>query len=522
MVKVLELFAGIGACSKALEYGGEEYEIVDAVEIDKYAISSFNAIHGTEFKVQDITEWDKDVEVDLIMHGSPCQDFSVAGKQAGGDIGSGTRSSLMYETIRIVGKIRPRYVIWENVKNILSKKHRHNFDSYLDTMKALGYRNYYEVLNAKDYGVPQNRERVFTISIRNDVEGEFEFPEKEELKIRLKDVLEEEVEGKYYLDDKQLKRLKTTNYERGKFENRVKDENGIMSTLCARDYKDPQCVQVGELDMKGFDQMKRVYSGEGISPTLTCMGGGNTEPKIITCNIPQMVRVRKYPVDTDKLKEVLREAKIETEVTNREIAEELGIPITKVEHYFRKDDCFAIPEADLWLRLKSLLKITTDEFDESIMTFEEREGTYEKSERCYCGEGIAPTLTQQEEKIIIDNSVKPSVAENFEREKEEILKSDKDIYEAQCEKGWNDNKVGLKISPTIRESSSSIYGLDNNYRIRKLTPKECWRLMGFRDCDFEKAAKVCSNSQLYKQAGNSICVPVLQGILRNLLKGEQK
>lgn len=401
MVKVLELFAGIGACSKALEYGGKEYEIVDAVEIDKYAMSSFNAIHGTSFKVQDICEWDKDMEVDLIMHGSPCQDFSIAGRQAGGDIGSGTRSSLMYETIRIVGKIRPKYVIWENVKNILSKKHRHNFDSYIDTMKALGYRNYYEVLNAKDYGVPQNRERVFTISIRNDIEGEFEFPIKEELKIRLKDVLEDEVEEKYYLDDKQLKRLKTTNYERGKFENRVKDENGIMSTLCARDYKDPQCVQVGELDMKGFDQMKRVYSGEGVSPTLTCMGGGNTEPK-----------------------------------------------------------------------------------------------------------------------VIIDNSVKPSVAENFEREKEEILKSDKDIYEAQCEKGWNDNKVGLKLSPTIRESSSSIYGLDNNYRIRKLTPRETWRLMGFRDCDFEKAAKVCSNSQLYKQAGNSICVPVLQRILRNLLKEE--
>lgn len=202
MLKVLELFAGIGACSKALERLGIEHEIVDAVEIDKYAIKSFNAIHGTNFETQDITTWDKDIEVDLIMHGSPCQDFSVAGKQAGGDVGSGTRSSLMYETIRIVGKLRPKYVIWENVKNVLSAKHKHNFDNYLTAMSSLGYTNHYEVLNAKDFGIPQNRERVFTISLLNG--GSFEFPQKQPLELRLKDLLEDEVDEKYYLSDKML------------------------------------------------------------------------------------------------------------------------------------------------------------------------------------------------------------------------------------------------------------------------------------------------------------------------------
>lgn len=202
MIRVLELFAGIGACSKALERLGIEHEIVDAVEIDKYAIKSFNAVHGTNFEPQDITKWDKDIECDLIMHGSPCQDFSVAGKGAGGDKDSGTRSSLMYETLRIVEKLKPKYVIWENVKNLLSKKHRHNFDAYLDAMGGLGYVNYYQVLNAKDYGIPQNRERVFTISILG---GEaFEFPPKQELKLRLKDLLEEEVDKKYYLSDEQV------------------------------------------------------------------------------------------------------------------------------------------------------------------------------------------------------------------------------------------------------------------------------------------------------------------------------
>ena len=110
-LKVLELFSGIGACSKALERLGIDFEIVDSVEIDKYAVKSYNAIHGTNFEPQDITTWDKDIEVDLIMHGSPCQDFSLAGKQAGGDKDSGTRSSLMYETIRIVEELKPKYVI---------------------------------------------------------------------------------------------------------------------------------------------------------------------------------------------------------------------------------------------------------------------------------------------------------------------------------------------------------------------------------------------------------------------------
>lgn len=158
-LKVLELFAGIGACSKALTNLGIDHEIVDAVEIDKYAIKSFNAVHGTNFEPQDICEWDKDLECDLILHGSPCQDFSVAGKQAGGDEGSGTRSSLLYESLRIIEKTKPKYVIWENVKNLLGKKHRHNFDKYLEKMEDLGYTNHYQVLNAKDYGVPQNRER---------------------------------------------------------------------------------------------------------------------------------------------------------------------------------------------------------------------------------------------------------------------------------------------------------------------------------------------------------------------------
>lgn len=279
MLKVLELFAGIGACSKALDRLGIEHEIVDAVEIDKYAIKSFNAVHGTNFEPQDITKWDKDIECDLIMHGSPCQDFSVAGLGKGGDKGSGTRSSLMYETLRIVEKLKPKYVIWENVKNLLSKKHRHNFDSYLEAMNKLGYKSKYKVLNAKDFGVPQNRERVFTVSALG--ENNFVFPKPIKLEKRLKDVLDDVVDEKYYLSDEQTERLRATTFQSEKEEYRVQNDNECR-TLLARDYKDPKCVRVGGLyDKPGNKhQAGSVYDPNGISATLSTMQGGNQEPII--------------------------------------------------------------------------------------------------------------------------------------------------------------------------------------------------------------------------------------------------
>ena len=284
MIRVLELFAGIGACSKALTNLGIEHEIVDAVEIDKYAVKSFNAIHGTNFEPQDITKWDKDIECDLIMHGSPCQDFSAAGKQAGGDKGSGTRSSLMYETLRIVEKLKPKYVIWENVKNLLSKKHRHNFDAYIQAMHDLGYYSYWQVLNAKDYGVPQNRERVFTVSIAAGCPHGFEFPEKQELTVRLKDILEDKVDEKFYLTDEQTKRLRATTYNSGSEKVRVQNGGGISRTLCARGWKDPKCIQVAQLYGNGKEpnpQAGRVYDQDGLCATLSTMQGGNQEPKIV-------------------------------------------------------------------------------------------------------------------------------------------------------------------------------------------------------------------------------------------------
>lgn len=414
-MKILELFGGIGAIRKAFDRQKIPYEVVDYVEIDKYAVKSYNAMFNENFETQDITQWDKNINVDFIMHGSPCQDFSVAGKQAGGDIGSGTRSSLMYETIRIVGKIRPKYVLWENVKNILSKKHKHNFDAYIKTMNILGYNSYYQVLNAKDYGIPQNRERVYTISIRKDIDkGNFAFPEKEELNLRLKDMLENEVDEKYYLSDKKVLKIQNSNFMQEKKRIQEKD---YCDTILARDWKDPKCIQVGMLDIKGHNCIKRVYSNEGICPTLTDMQGGNRQPKI----------------------------------------EVIG-------------------------------NYSPSGYDAS---------------RIVNSNGLAPTVKENHGTVtaIVENRLPGAYGRNF------------------GSKGKIENDICSTLQAAMGNGGGNIPLTIKNYRIRKLTPKECWRIMGFDDEDFEKAEKVNSNTQLYKQAGNSIVVNVLEKILKKLLLG---
>ena len=280
-IRVLELFAGIGACSKALTNLGIPHKIVDAVEIDPYAIKAFNAIHGTSFEAQDITQWDKPLEnIDLLMHGSPCQDFSVAGKQKGGDQNSGTRSSLMYETLRIVEKLHPRVVIWENVKNLLSEKHRHNFDAYLSAMEELGYHNAYKVLNAKDFGVPQNRERVFTVSIlkRSPFYFDYQFPTPRPLGKNLMSILEPEVDKKYYLTEKQLASLSVASADTV---SRTVRTSG-RSSLDRHTWDVVKVSRVGGLyDKPGRrHQAGSIYDANGIAATLSTMQGGNQEPII--------------------------------------------------------------------------------------------------------------------------------------------------------------------------------------------------------------------------------------------------
>ena len=168
MIQILELFGGVGAPRCALRNLGVPVKSIDYVEIDAKAVRSYNAMFADEleYRAQDVRGWN--LKPDVLVHGSPCQDFSIAGHQKGADPNSGTRSSLMWETLRIIramGEWRPRLVIWENVPNVLSKHMRHNFEKYLEAMRHMGYRNACDTLNAMDFGLPQNRRRVFTVSI---------------------------------------------------------------------------------------------------------------------------------------------------------------------------------------------------------------------------------------------------------------------------------------------------------------------------------------------------------------------
>lgn len=207
-----------------------------------------------------------------------CQDISIAGQQAG--IQEGTRSGLLLEVERLLktSAHKPKFLLLENVRNLLSNNHKHDFYNFLNTLEGLGYTNYYKLLNSKHYNIPQNRERVFCLSIRNDINNSFEFPRKIPLEKTLENLLEPEVDKKYYLSKTKITAM--LNSSRHSTRDRI-NTNGIINTLRARDYTEPQCVQIGTLDIKGKDNIKRVYSPKGISPALTTCEGGNRQVKIL-------------------------------------------------------------------------------------------------------------------------------------------------------------------------------------------------------------------------------------------------
>ena len=207
-IKVFEAFSGIGTQRMALRNLGIEHEVVAIAEIDKYALKSYEAIHGDCPNLGDISKIDPNTipDHDLFTYSFPCQDISAAGKGKGFEKGSGTRSGLLWECEKVIRAKKPKYLLMENVKNLVSKKFKPGFEEWLKALEEIGYTNYYSVLNAKDFGVPQNRERVFCVSILGDHEP-YIFPEKQELAIRLKDVLEDEVDEKYYLSEERVVQL---------------------------------------------------------------------------------------------------------------------------------------------------------------------------------------------------------------------------------------------------------------------------------------------------------------------------
>ena len=487
-LRVFEAFSGYGSQSMAIRNLGIKYEVVGISEIDKYAIASYEAIHGevrnygdiSKIKVEDIPTHD------LFTYSFPCTDISVAGKQEGLIEGSNTKSSLLWECKRIISHCKPKYLLMENVKNLIGKKHKDQFLLWCDYLEGLGYKNFYQVLNAKHFNIPQNRERVFMVSIL-DSEAEYTFPSPMPLNKKLKDVLETNVDKKYYLSKEIQDRFIQTKVDDGSNNiigttkppqrtigqrDLVYSKEGIMGTLVATDYKQPKQIldelkdvkieQVGTLDIKGHDVIKRVYSVEGLSPTLNAMTGGNRQPKILEAN------------------------KIEY---NGKTVELPCVGASRGRNPLNPSDRTS------GIHLEQRLEVNTDGVSNTITTVQKDN---------YVIEDDTVLIPQATKKGYIELKT-PGIA-------------DLSYPNSKTRRGRVQEEG--KVSPTLTASNQELCYIEkevNSFKIRKLTPRECLRLMGVSDSDIDKmiGAKL-SNTQLYKLAGNSIVVPVLEGIFRQL------
>ncbi|WP_270504377.1 DNA (cytosine-5-)-methyltransferase [Paraclostridium sordellii] len=434
-LRVFEAFAGYGSQSIALRNIGVPYEVVGISEIDVDAIISYAAIRGVDLN-KDVKMMDKTLNkienmrvgfdfkvgkskiprlsgikkkqlananegiknfgdislidvndipnIDLLTYSFPCTDISVAGKGEGLDKGSGTRSGLLWECERIIENKKPKYLLMENVKNLIGKKHKSNFDKWCEYLESLGYTNYYDVLNAKNFGIPQNRERVFMISILGEHEL-YEFPKGYKKYINLKDILEESVEDKYYLPKEMQDRFT-------KFSNDKRDNENLKATLT---------TPLNSYNLKS----------ELVFDKCTSVSCYNLNKLISTLS----VRDYKQPKQIIEIPQATKKGYIELEVPG--IAD-LTYPNSKT-----------------------------------------RRGRVQENGK------ICPTLMANTQEI---------------------------CYFEECD--------------------------TNDFKIRKLTPRECYRLMGLKNEDINKiCASGISNAQMYKQAGNSIVINVLEAILKKLL-----
>ena len=284
-LRVFTSFSGYDSQLMALRDIGANYECVGWSEIDRWAIKAHNAVFPelADRNYGDITkiDWNAVPDFDLFTYSFPCTDISSAGEQKGFDEDSGTRSSLLWECRRPIAAKRPKFLLMENVKALVSEKYRPLFLKWESWLRSLGYVNYTEILNAKDYGVPQNRERVFMLSILNGCW--YEFPHPVRLEKRLKDVLELEVDGKYFLNERGINYVKK---KLGKY-TAINGEVAMCLTAkgCANwtgTFISDKSIQIGSIKETDWNrQQYRVYDPTGISPTITTKSGGGLEPKIL-------------------------------------------------------------------------------------------------------------------------------------------------------------------------------------------------------------------------------------------------
>lgn len=630
-IRVFEAFAGYGSQSMALRRLGIDFEVVGISEIDKYAIQAYMAVHGDTPNYGDISniEWESVPDFDFLTYSFPCTDISTAGQQKGLAEDSGTRSSLLWECRKAIEAKRPKYLLMENVKNLISKKFTPYLKEWLRFLEGQGYSNYTKVLNAKDFGVPQNRERVFMVSILG--EASFHFPKPLTLEKRLKDVLERDVDESFYLSKKMTDYLVRTD-ERMKGSNNghrftAKTEEDIAFTIrtaqgsriddnfikepvnpitCAMRGRNPDnpsdrnpgieleqrlelggdianCITTVQKDSlvaepkltirqatkKGYIEIPqggvfdasypdsttrrgRVQGGGFISPTLTaggeppCLFEGITEPNVLTPKRTEYGKAMRKDYEAGNIQESRHNM---TRLEPR--TDGVSNTITTVQ----KDNLLAEPRLIGGIGEVSFGK------------------QWRQGNRIYDSNGIAMCLMAQAIGNAGGNSYLYKVEESEEERlndvcketKKEIIgisvnpnsrklefkgaksispicptlhatdyKSPHTVWESDAQIEYKGKKLnegdGLYlstsqdffhgaldgISRTLKATKSDA-GVVQNYRIRKLTPRECFRLMGVSESDIDKIQSAgISKTQQYKMAGNSIVVDVLYYIFKKM------
>ena len=570
----------------------------------------------------DISKVERLPYADFVTYSYPCTDLSVAGKGEGMvnkcdkcdcswpinfedpktnnicpncsniDIKS-TRSGLLGQVQRLLtvsyeeGTL-PRYLLLENVKNLVGNKFKPQFDAWVNWLDLIGYNTYYKVLNGKRYGIPQNRERIFAISIRKDIDVKgYTFPEQIPLEMRLKDVLEKNVDEKYYLPDERIEKILNSTFMQEKKRIQTTD---VCDTLLARDYKDPKCVPVEELNPirlgglydseDGKHQAGAIWDKDAISPTLDTMQGGNRQPYIVT-EEPFIVasRGRNPENPSDRTTGAPTEQRLEPNFSgcsntltsvqkDNYVAEPMVI---QNPHGFNKgqvrEECPSITssafqennyivepqtEKNLWTETQKKMitedgnvkryinSDVVDEFNVGDCADISFPNGYNKANRVF--EGYSPAIngTTTQSSFIVKE---PIVYDDYNSR----ISADQDaINTLTCNCGASAERNGVKIiepvivedfyqsreprvytdaAPTIRSERVGLKAADGEFedvverikwRIRKLTPCECLRLMNFTDSDYQAMAKYVSSSAIYKQAGNSIIVANLIALMSSL------
>lgn len=447
-IKVGSDFSGVGAFNQALRRLGVEYHEIFACDMDKFARETFIHNYGEpEYYPTNVYEREIPSEsLDIYMTSPPCQAFSLAGKRLGKD---DKRGVLFFNSHEFIQKNKPRFFIFENVKGLLSDDNGNTFNEWLNLLggksvngvpvlfpheDAVAYHLYWQVLNSKDHGVPQNRERVFLVGIRDDKDNHFRFPVEEHLTKRLKDVLEEDIQDKYFLSEKMLESLtfetkgnyEVANTNKGGQKGIVQSENGeAISCLSASDYKQPKqilihleperIIKVGNTNPSGNGMNGNVYHENGISPTLWSGHGEGIKVKSATA--------KGYEQATE------------------------GDSIS-----------LAHPGSE--------------------------------TRRGRVGHGVAQTVDTGSTQGVISYT-----RDNKGKVTSRHIKDEANTIHTATGGGGNTDQFVL-----------------NDYRIRRLTPRECFRLMDFPDT----FTWTVSDSQAYKQAGNSIVVNVLYKLIKNL------